>query len=156
MQLGHDIVDRARTIIAGIEHAGLCRSVDQVEMTEYMLACTARFIYGAALDMHEQEIKERNQWTDLRQELILIAMRRMGKSVAAALYSAAIFMAVIVIKIVIFSTGEQAASAQMGLLGGIISILTKYAGVESFTRKSERHVVLGEREVHAMTGSEDR
>jgi hypothetical protein len=127
LQTGHKLITDIRAKIYEMEVMGLVRTQDQVTITEIALSRAAAYLYKQAYGDNEEEIIEFNNWHLLPFKMsyyaIIIAQRRMGKSVAAEMAVAAMLLACPNIKIIALAKSSQSAEGDSGFLGGVRDIL---------------------------------
>lgn len=89
----------------------------QVEMHNGFTKCATKILFGAeTVRRYENVIMKKYNYKDLVQELIVIAARRYGKSVACAMWFLAIALVVTRLRIAIFSTGGRASKNMMEMI----------------------------------------
>lgn len=122
---GHAIVEN---VIKKLDT--LSRSELQVQMHRVFLKCCANVIFGGDVVANYQlEIMEKWKWPDLKQEQIITAPRRFGKSWAVAMFACALALSKPNVEISIFSTGSRAAGADGGLMSIIKRLIKGHFGI---------------------------
>jgi hypothetical protein len=122
------------------------RSYHQKLMHTHMMQTILALVYGkAVLAEHELEILEYNNFTHLgRQEVVITAARRMGKSYSVAMFCAAVVYTVPGIEISIFSSSARAAGGEVGLMSLVRKFLeeTFKLSKELIAKSNEEHLFL--------------
>lgn len=95
---------RAKLLKQDIKHQ---RSKQQIEFHESFLAACAKHIYGEELSANFLDILADNNWTQIKQEVLICCPRRFGKTYATCLYVAAYAMCIPSHTICIFSPSKR-------------------------------------------------
>ncbi len=134
---GHQVMDRMRELLNRFK-----RSAQQKEMHEYMLRCVIPQVYGDALVDFETEILEYNNFTSVKQEILISAPRRFGKSWAVAMFACVCLLCIYGVEVSIFSSGSRASGGETGMSSIIRTMLVKDFGVEKFHKDNQEHLYL--------------
>ncbi len=82
------------------------------------------FIFGNEIHRYMRELMQRYRVTEIREDVLVIATRRMGKTYATAAFAAALALTQPGIAINIFSTGQRTATALRMLVWNFIIQIT--------------------------------
>lgn len=160
LELGHHYMRTVRKYMTRYDEGDHPRTPDQILIQERCLAALARYCYGEELAANELEIKRVNGFTDVKQEVLITAARRVGKSMIIAMLMAAILNTFPRVEICIFASGSRAAGGTMGLMGLVKMFLTKYYDYTNFEKSTDQHLYVevgpsDVRKMHAFPGSVD-
>jgi hypothetical protein len=134
----------------------------QCQMHESMIKCSAKIIFGCdTVQKYDTVIRKKYGWNNLKQEQMITAPRRFGKTRAVAMFISAFAMCKRGVEIAIFSTGGRASGVDTGMMKAIIEILTVILKVpkENIHHNKEHLTInMGEgdiRRIHAYPASND-
>ena len=88
---------------------GLERSKMQKVFHDSFLSCCAQHLYSQDPDVDMEDVCQRNNWEDTRQQVLCLTPRRFGKTTAVAMYIAAYALCVDRSVQSVFSTGRRAS-----------------------------------------------
>lgn len=133
MESGDSRVDEIRKIFYELEKKGaLLRTNDQVTITEIAISRCGLYFYGDAYGMNQAEIVERNKWhllpLPVHEACMIIAQRRMGKSVAGELFAAVMLFVCARIIMLLLAKSIQSAQGDSGFIAGVKKYLIKDLG----------------------------
>jgi hypothetical protein len=112
--------------LAFLDTVGYERSGLQRQFHEAFIAACIRLIYQNDFDDAIIRIMEQNEWTELKQEVMVVTPRRFGKTYSIALFVAAWLYSQPTTEISIFSTGRRASSKLMTTIKRIMSHLEHF------------------------------
>lgn len=153
IQRGHDVMDKLRLILTKFRRNEL-----QKQMHEYMLSSIVRYVYGDDCVNHELEILAYNRFEEIKQEVLITAPRRFGKSTGTAQFIAACMYCIPNCEASVFSSGKRASSKKSGFMGIVMKCLIQDLGVEKFSAETDEdlffEVSKGDiRKLHCYPGS---
>jgi len=128
-ETGNDIMDSIRSNLAILDKKLWNRSADQRAVHKELMASRAEFIYKGAFRTHEKQIREYNDFPNVKTATALTAPRQLGKTTCFALYSTAEFMSVPGSRIVIVANAARSAGKDSGMLYLIREMLLKGFGI---------------------------
>jgi hypothetical protein len=107
---------------------GMTRSADQVQFHDAFICSSLQIIYGSDFEANFKRIMEENQLKCLHKEVMIVAPRRFGKTVAIAMFVAACLLCIPGVRINIYSTGKRASGS---LMEAVIKFIKRIPGGES-------------------------
>jgi len=105
------------------------RSTQQREFHKAFVAACLPKIFGADLHKHANKIMRDFDLDDIRTDVIVCAIRRAGKTMAVALFSAAFILTQPGAEVSIYSTGLRTSRKLMALIWKIITTVTSGSSV---------------------------
>lgn len=154
---GHDIISNINEILNKFSRHPL-----QCQMHESMIKCCSKLIFGCdTVYKYDSVIKKKYRWKDLRQEQIITAPRRFGKTQAVSMFVCAFALSKKNAEIAVFSTGSRASGVDTGMMGAIRHMLINVLKVpkENIHMKKEHlFIKYGDddvRKIHAYPASND-
>lgn len=137
---GHKISDHLRSTLNSFDKKGWRRSIHQRKMHKMMHAALAVQIYEDAVYTHQKEILDYNGWDSLKQEIMVTAPRRFGKSWGVGMFVSSAAVCVPHADIGVFSTGSRVSGNNDGMSAIVKMMLTQVLGIEKFTRDSGEYL----------------
>lgn len=129
---GHSIMNAIRKLLAQIDSEKYYRTPDQRLLQHHLTSALSRFIYGNAVQDHENEILRYNNFESLKQLIFLSMPRRYGKSEMAYQITAVLLLTCPRIKIVVISPSSRSAGDDAGFMDGVKRILRDVFGITKF------------------------
>jgi len=138
------------------------RSELQKQMHEVMIKCCNKIIFGNETVVRwEALIRQKYKWKDMRQEQIITAPRRFGKTYAVAMFVVALALAKPGVEISIFYTGARASGQDTGMMGKVKEFMKGHFQIpdSAIVKDRDEHffVKIGGvvSKIHAYPGSVD-
>ncbi len=135
----------------------------QVKMHQGMIKCCAKIIFGCDTVLkYDGILRKRFGWANLKQEQIITAPRRFGKTKAVAMFLCAFILSKPRAEAAVFSTGGRASGIDTGMLKAVMEMLTvdlKIPASKIEMHKGEHLTIdMGDgdvRRLHAYPASQD-
>lgn len=124
------------------------RSPQQREFHQAFLGSCLRVIYGAAYDSEKHRIMKKYGFESRKQQVLICAPRRMGKTFATAQFCVVMAVLISGIELSIFSPGKRQSVA---LMGHIADFMTKLNEADRILRRNEEKMI-----VRAVDGKTSR
>lgn len=131
--------ERMHAIEAGLDQLGYTRSSAQKLFHFWFLQAVLPLVYADNWDAAEMRVLKARGLTEVRQEVLVITARRMGKTMAVAMLVVMLLLHVPGLTLAIFSTGQRASTSltriimgMMEAVPGAMSRICKYGQEELF------------------------
>jgi len=161
LEKGHATYRAMRRDLETFESRGWVRTLDQILVSDAILEAVSPLVYGVdVINEHEEEIRRVNGFKTVDQTLMIMAMRRAGKTVIVSIASCVILRNVPGVVEAIFSVSMRSAGQKVGMLGTIADMLVKVFDMADVLHRDKESITYtvsptDKRTIFALPGSVD-